>query len=103
MTWVCISFHLHVHPDLVLSDGRSTAPISTYVAKLKHAAIVNVSSTEYRADPYVPFFEWLPDKVVGRGTPAWKRIELFNLRLEMAVFDNVMSVFKKISRRLVVI
>ncbi len=45
-----------VKPDLVLSDFRFSAPISAQVAGIPHAAIVNASSTQYRALPYVPVF-----------------------------------------------
>jgi UDP:flavonoid glycosyltransferase YjiC (YdhE family) len=95
-----LALYEKVCPDLVLSDGRFTAPISTHIAGLKHAAIVNVSSTEYRALPYIPLFDWIPDGIIGRGTPVWKKIELFNLCLEMAVFDNVMKIFIRQSRKL---
>ena len=89
-----------VRPDLVLSDGRFTAPISTHMAGLKHAAIVNVSSTEYRANPYVPFFDRVPEFLVPRGTKVWRGMERFNLALEMAVFDRAMAVFSRLSRKL---
>ena len=95
-----LSIYRDVQPDVVLSDGRFTAPISTQLANLKHAAIVNVSSTEYRAHPYVPLLDWIPAEVVGRDAPLWKRIELLNIRLEMAIFDNAMRVFKRLSKRL---
>jgi UDP:flavonoid glycosyltransferase YjiC (YdhE family) len=49
-----LSIYDEIKPDFVLTDGRFTAPISTHIAGLRHAAIVNVSSTEYRALPYVP-------------------------------------------------
>jgi UDP:flavonoid glycosyltransferase YjiC (YdhE family) len=89
-----------VRPDLVLSDGRFTAPLSTHMAGLKHAAIVNVSSTEYRANPYVPFFDRVPEFLVPRGTQVWQGMERFNLALEMAVFDRAMGIFSRLSRKL---
>jgi UDP:flavonoid glycosyltransferase YjiC (YdhE family) len=95
-----LALYRQVSPDLVLSDGRFSAAISTHMAGIKHAAIVNVSSTEYRAPPYIPAFDWIPAGIVGRGTPVWKQIERFNLRLEMAVFDNVMRVFSRLSQKL---
>lgn len=85
-----------VKPNLILSDGRLTAGISSHITNIKQGAIVNVSSTEYRALPYIPFFEWMPIK---RGTKLWKLLELINLRLEMIIFDNVMNAFKKVSKR----
>ncbi|WP_432821231.1 glycosyltransferase [Trichloromonas sp.] len=89
-----------VKPDLVLSDGRFSAPISTGIDNLKQVAIVNVSSTEYRALPYIPFFEWLPKNLINRETPLWKSLDRLNLALEMLVFDNASAIFKKLSRQL---
>ncbi|MDX9708226.1 MAG: glycosyltransferase [Trichloromonas sp.] len=88
-----------VRPDLVLSDGRFSAPLSAGLDGIPHAAVVNVSSTEYRALPYIPFFEWLPEKLVKRDGPLWKNLDRFNLSLEMLVFDNAATVFKKLSRK----
>ena len=88
-----------VQPDLVLSDGRFSAPLSTGIDGIPQAAIVNVSSTEYRALPYIPFFEWLPEKLIKRDSPFWKSLDRFNLALEMLVFDNAATVFKKLSRQ----
>lgn len=82
-------------PDLVLTDGRFSAMISTHVARVRHAAIVNVSSTEFRALPYIPFFDWLP---VSRQNPLWKTLDRINLKLEMLLFDSVMNVFEKTGR-----
>jgi len=86
-------------PDIVLTDGRFTAPISTHIAGLKHVAIVNVSSTEYRALPYIPFFEWIPEWLIKRNNKLWKKLDEINLKMEMFVFDNVMSIFKKLSKK----
>jgi UDP:flavonoid glycosyltransferase YjiC (YdhE family) len=83
-------------PDVVLTDGRFTAPISTHIAGLKHVAIVNVSSTEYRALPYIPFFEWIPPWFIRKNTKIWKTLDEINLNIEMLVFDHVMSIFKKL-------
>lgn len=88
-----------VQPDLVLSDGRFSAPLSAGIDGIPQAAIVNVSSTEYRALPYIPFFEWLPEKLIKRDSPFWKSLDRFNLTLEMLVFDNAATVFKKLSRQ----
>lgn len=88
-----------VHPDLVLSDGRFSAPISTQIDGIKHAAIVNVSSTTYRALPYIPFFEWTPEWLLNRKTRLWSALETLNLGLEMKIFDNVMEAFTRLSRR----
>jgi UDP:flavonoid glycosyltransferase YjiC (YdhE family) len=88
-----------VQPDLVLSDGRFSAPLSAGLDGIPQAAIVNVSSTEYRALPYIPFFEWLPEKLVKRDSALGKSLDRFNLALEMLVFDNAATVFKKLSRK----
>jgi UDP:flavonoid glycosyltransferase YjiC (YdhE family) len=88
-----------VRPDLVLTDGRFTAPISTHIAGRAHVAIVNVSSTEYRALPYIPFFQWIPEWLIKRDRRLWKILDLLNLRLEMFVFDNVMNIFKRLSKK----
>ncbi|GLI39269.1 hypothetical protein GHYDROH2_27700 [Geobacter hydrogenophilus] len=86
-------------PDIVLSDGRFTAALSTQIAKVRHAAIVNVSSTEYRALPYVPFFDWIPSRLISRSSRVWKSLDRLNLSLEMKLFDNVMNIFLKLSRK----
>jgi UDP:flavonoid glycosyltransferase YjiC (YdhE family) len=89
-----------VKPDLVLSDGRFSAPISTAIDHIPHAAIVNVSSTEYRKLPYIPFFDWLPEKLVPQGGSLKLMLDRVNLALEMFVFDNASSEFKKLTRQL---
>ena len=94
-----LSLYSEVKPDIVLTDGRFTAPISTHIAGLRHIAIVNVSSTEYRALPYIPFFDWIPEWLIKRDRGLWKMLDLLNLKLEMFVFDNVMNIFKKLSKR----
>lgn len=88
-----------VKPDLVLSDGRFSAPISTGIDQIKHAAIVNVSSTEYRALPYIPFFDWFPESLANRDSAFRKALNLVNLNLEMLVFDNATSIFKRLSKK----
>jgi UDP:flavonoid glycosyltransferase YjiC (YdhE family) len=88
-----------VNPEIILTDGRFTAPISTHIAGLRHAAIVNVSSTGYRALPYIPFFNRIPEWLIKRDTALWETLDLLNLKLEMAVFDNVMNIFKKLSKK----
>ncbi len=79
-----------VNPHLVLTDGRISARISTHLAGLKHAALVNVSSTHHRAVPYAPLFEWV--------RPSWLRAPLrrLNLGLEMAVFDRAVPAFRRV-------
>lgn len=94
-----LSLYKKVKPDIVLSDGRFTAPISTHIAGLRHVAIVNVSSTEYRALPYIPFFDWIPEWLIRRNNKIWKILDDINLSIEMIVFDNVMSIFQKLSKK----
>jgi UDP:flavonoid glycosyltransferase YjiC (YdhE family) len=86
-----------VRPALVLTDGRFSAAVSSQIAGLRHAAIVNVSSTEYRAHPYVPFFGALPRLLRGTGFDA--ALNGVNLKTEMLVFDNAMSVFKRLTKK----
>lgn len=95
-----LSLYAEHKPDLVLTDGRFSAPISTQIYGIKHAAIVNVSSTEYRALPYVPFFERIPDWLITRDSALWRNLESLNLRLEMFIFDNGMSIFSRLSKKL---
>ncbi|KAF0221867.1 MAG: glycosyl transferase family [Geobacteraceae bacterium] len=94
-----LALYRDVRPDIVLTDGRFTAPISTHIAGLKHAAIVNVSSTEYRALPYIPFFGWVPEFIAGSGS-YWKGVlNTLNLKLEMLTFNNSMNTFSKLSKK----
>lgn len=86
-----------VRPDLVLTDGRFSAAVSAQLAGVKHGAIVNVSSTEYRALPYVPSFGSLPRLLKGTGLDA--ALDWFNLRVEMKVFDSAMSVFRRLTKK----
>jgi UDP:flavonoid glycosyltransferase YjiC (YdhE family) len=92
-----LKLYREVRPDLVLTDFRYSAPISTHIANLKHVAIVNVSSTEYRTQPFVPLFDWIPELFIKRDSPACRRFNQLNLKIEMGIFDSVMSVFKKLS------
>jgi UDP:flavonoid glycosyltransferase YjiC (YdhE family) len=94
-----IALFKETKPDLVLTDFRFTAPVSTQIANLKHSAIVNASSTEYRSLPYIPLFEWVPELIVQRGATVWKALNKINLKLEMFIFDNVMNIFKKFSKQ----
>lgn len=88
-----------IQPDLVLTDGRFSAPISTHICGIKHAAIVNVSSTEYRALPYIPFFDGVPSWLVSRDSAVWHKLDLFNLWMEMLVFDQAMNTFSRLSKK----
>ncbi len=86
-------------PSLVLTDGRFSAPISTQIVGVGHAAIVNASSTPYRAIPYA--------QILSESSRIWKRIgnrrktflEKINLKMEMLIFDNAMRTFKNLSKR----
>ncbi|EIM63806.1 glycosyltransferase [Desulfobacter postgatei] len=94
-----INLFKKVAPDLILSDGRFSAMISTQIADIPHVAVVNASSTEYRSIPYIPFFEKI--------FPLWMRehknfrqfCDKMNLKIEMAVFDNAMNHFKRLSKK----
>lgn len=92
-----LKIYREVGPGLVLSDGRFTAAVSAQIAGIKHAAIVNVSSTAYRALPYVPFFGGLSRLLKGTGLDA--ALDGLNLKIEMMVFDNAMSVFRRLTRK----
>lgn len=94
-----IALYREAKPDLVLTDGRFTAALSTHIAGIKHAAIVNVSSTEYRALPYVPFFAWVPSWLIGSDSCMLKTLDSLALKIEMFAFDNVMNIFMKLSKR----
>ena len=86
-----------VKPDLVLTDGRFSAMISTQLSNVSHAAIVNASSTEYRALPYIPF---LNDALVARGGKVFQKCyNRFNLSLEMAIFNNGMPYFSRLTKK----
>jgi len=77
-------------PTAVLTDGRLSAPISTRVASLPHGAIVNASSTRFRAIPYLSLFaapgQWLPP--LGPAMVA----------LECRLFDLFMGVFRQVAK-----
>jgi UDP:flavonoid glycosyltransferase YjiC (YdhE family) len=94
-----IALYREQKPDIVLTDFRYTAPISTQIMGIKHIAIVNASSTEYRALPYIPLFEWIPERLMDRDAKLWEILDSLNLRIEMSIFDNVMNVFKKLSKK----
>ncbi len=85
-----------VQPDLILSDGRFSVPVSAQICGVKHVGIVNASSTAFRAIPYLPV-EKIPFydnfiKIGGESAIHWS-----SLKFEMAVFDNTMSIFKRLS------
>lgn len=86
-----------VQPDLLLTDGRFSAPISAGIENLQHTAIVNVSSTEYRALPYIPFFDRLPI-MLKQNSRLKDTLDRINLSLEMMVFDNASRIFQKLNR-----
>lgn len=117
MTEADVALIRSVQPDIVLTDGRFSARLSVPVAGCPHVAIVNVSSTAYRAKPYIPLFQPVisllgalekkaaPVSGVGaaRDTGLQRSflrfVESVNLTVEMAVFDNVMSTFLKRSKQ----
>lgn len=83
-----------VQPKLVLSDGRISARLSTKAASVAHAALVNVSSTHHRKEPYVPILKRFPEG------PAGNRLRWLNLWLEMRVFDNAVPAFRRVASQL---
>ncbi|GFM33183.1 glycosyltransferase [Desulfovibrio subterraneus] len=95
-----------VRPDVVLTDGRFSARISTHIARIAHAAIVNVSSTAYRANPYMPLFPSIQASC-GHNSPlcameskGWSRwLDALNLWLEMTIFNTAVPVFSKRSKQ----
>ena len=87
-----------LNPSVVLTDGRFSAPISAQLAGIKHAAIVNASSTAYRADPYVPMLTNFSFLKRSYGQPFVDLMKRINLKLEMSVFDNTMRIFKNLSK-----
>ncbi|MFC1657381.1 glycosyltransferase [Candidatus Moduliflexota bacterium] len=88
-----------VEPDVVLSDGRFSAPVSTQISGLRHTAIVNVSSTAYRSLPYIPLFDWIPEIPLGHESRFRRVSDRLNLRLEMSTFNGVMNVFTRLRRK----
>ena len=87
-----------VKPDLVLTDGRFSAMISTQICDIPHAAIVNASSTEYRSVPYIPMFEHSFFKKI-KSKKFHQLCDTVNLKLEMCVFDLAMSAFSRLSKK----
>ncbi len=83
-----------VKPKLVLSDGRISARLSTRARGIPHAAIVNVSSTHHRKEPYVPILKHFPESTMGAG------LRFLNLWLEMQIFDLAVPAFSIVARRI---
>ncbi|WP_187149355.1 glycosyltransferase [Desulforapulum autotrophicum] len=86
-------------PDIVITDGRFSAMISTQIAGLKHAAIVNASSTAYRAIPYFPLFNGLTDDKHPINSFFSNLLNPLNLKFEIFFFDNMMRIFKRLSKK----
>lgn len=87
-----------VRPDLILSDGRFSAPISSQISGVKHVGIVNASSTEFRSIPYLP----VDDSTIYHLLKKLCSENFINscvLKFEQAVFDNTMNVFKRLSKK----
>ncbi len=88
-----------VKPDLVLTDGRFSAMISTQIYGVPHAAVVNASSTEYRSVPYIPMFD-TPFMNLIKNHGLNQICDTINLKLEMKIFDSAMRAFTKLSNEL---
>lgn len=86
-----------IKPDLVLTDGRFSALVSTQIANIKHVAIVNASSTKYRSLPYIPFFKRASQ--LERSNCIRRFLDISNLKMEMFLFDNLMPFFKSKSKQ----
>ncbi len=88
-----------IKPDLVITDGRFSAMVSTQIAGVKHISIVNASSTSYRAIPYFPILKG--DKVDQYPPVSFlpRLLNPINIKFEMFVFDNIMGVFKSLSKK----
>lgn len=94
-----VSLFKRLKPDLVLSDGRFSAMISTQVSGIAHAAIVNASSTSYRSIPYVPLFDNFVFDRLCHHRGVKRVLDKINLIVEMSVFDGSMREFKKMCAR----
>ncbi len=86
-----------IKPDLILTDGRFSAMISTQICNIPHAAIVNASSTEYRSVPYIPILDQLSKRINSKKLHGF--CDTINLNIEMAVFDAFMNTFTKLSKK----
>ena len=83
-----------IKPDLILTDGRFTAPISAQICNIKHSAIVNASSTAYRSIPYMPIISDTAFKKINRFNPRFSSLICSaNLFFEKKIFDNLMHSF----------
>jgi len=88
-----------IKPDIVVSDGRFSAMISSQIAGIRHVGIVNGSSTAYRAIPYVSFIKQKAfDEFPPKGLIP-KLLNPVNLKIEMLIFDNIMGIFKSLSKK----
>ncbi len=88
-----------VQPDLILTDGRLSAMISSQISNIPHAAIVNGSSTQYRSIPYVQIFF---QRILNKRMSNHRFLDLcdrLNLKIEMAIFNFGMNTFTKLSKR----
>lgn len=88
-----------IKPDLVITDGRFSAMMSTQIAGIKHIAIVNASSTAYRAIPYFPILKRGDVDQYPPVSLLTKLINPLNLKFEMFCFDNIMGVFKSLTKK----
>jgi len=84
----------YINPDLVITDGRFSAPISCQIKRKKHVAIVNVSSTEFRKIPYTPF-----DNIYyAKNSQLRKLVCIFFNKFEQFIFDHVMNSFIRFTK-----
>lgn len=89
-----------IKPDLILSDGRFTAAISAQRCKIKHAAVTNASSSEYRSIPYIPFFSDIRyQKLENKSPHLFRILKTLNLFMEKRLFDKIMHSFTSLSKK----
>lgn len=91
-----ISLYRKINPNLVLSDGRISALLSTRIYGVLHGAIVNASSTEYRSVPYLPLLPFLTKTDLKK---VWQTLQMFNVKLECKVFNLLMRNYTKLSKK----
>jgi UDP:flavonoid glycosyltransferase YjiC (YdhE family) len=92
-----LTLYQQVKPDLVLTDDRRTALISTTLANLPHAAVVNAHVTNYSQFPLL-----LPilGSCVGYPLPKALSTVLYQLQvhIERQVYNSALKGFQSVQR-----
>jgi len=102
LTRADIDLYERVKPDLILSDGRISAPVSAKLCGILHGAVVNASSTRYRAIPYVPLLPLFSNSSLPSRTNSGTLIQTLqklNVTLECKLFNLFMPEFTKLSKK----